>query len=399
MVQTDREVFIVAAVRTPIGSFGGSLASLSATQLGSIAIKGALERGNIPAAKVDEVFFGNVLSANLGQNPARQAAIGAGLPNTVPCTTVNKVCASGAKAIIFASQSILLGNADLVVAGGMESMSNVPYYLPQQRWGSKYGHQQIQDGVLKDGLTDVYNDYPMGVAAELCASEHSISREEQDEYAIASYQKAQKATAAGKFAHEIIPVEIAGARGKPGKTITTDDEAANLNIDKLRAMKPAFQPVGGTVTAPNSSPLNDGAACVILISGKLLRELNLTPLARVRGWGDAAREPERFTIAPTLAIPKALAHAGNLSIEDIDVYEINEAFSVVAIANQRNLKIDPTKINRFGGAVALGHPLGCSGARIVATLISSLKESGGKLGCAGICNGGGGASSIVIELC
>ncbi|KAJ3180661.1 erg10, acetyl-CoA C-acetyltransferase [Geranomyces variabilis] len=399
MVQTDREVYIVAAVRTPIGSFGGSLASLSATQLGSIAIKGALERGNIPAAKVDEVFFGNVLSANLGQNPARQAAIGAGLPNTVPCTTINKVCASGAKAIIFASQSILLGNADLVVAGGMESMSNVPYYLPQQRWGSKYGHQQIQDGVLKDGLTDVYNDYPMGVAAELCAKEHSISREEQDEYAISSYQKAQKATAAGKFAHEIIPVEIAGARGKPGKTITTDDEAANLNVDKLRAMKPAFQPVGGTVTAPNSSSLNDGAACVILVSGKLLRELNLTPLARVRGWGDAAREPERFTIAPSLAIPKALTHAGNLTIEDIDVYEINEAFSVVAIANQRNLKIEPTKINRFGGAVALGHPLGCSGARIVATLISSLKESGGKLGCAGICNGGGGASAIVIELC
>ncbi|TPX56044.1 hypothetical protein PhCBS80983_g04847 [Powellomyces hirtus] len=398
MVQNDREVYIAAAVRTPMGSFGGSLASLSAIQLGSIAIKGALEKANIPAAKVDEVFFGNVLSAGLGQNPARQAALGAGLPNTVPCTTVNKVCASGMKAVIFAAQSILLGNADMVVAGGMESMSNTPYYLPQQRFGSKYGNQQILDGIVKDGLTDPYDQTLMGVAAELCAKEHNISREAQDDYAIQSYTKAQEATQSGAFANEIIPVQIPGARGKPGKTVTVDDEQANLNVEKLRAMKPAFQPVGGTVTAPNSSPLNDGAACIILVSGTLLAELNLTPLARIRGWGDAAREPERFTIAPTLAIPKAIKHAG-LSIDDIDTFEINEAFSVVAIANQRNLKIEPSKINRFGGAVALGHPLGCSGARIIATLINSLKQNGGKLGCAGICNGGGGASALVIENC
>ncbi|KAJ3048175.1 erg10, acetyl-CoA C-acetyltransferase, partial [Rhizophlyctis rosea] len=343
MVQT-KEAYIVAAVRTPIGGFGGSLASFSATELGSIAIKGALAKANLPADKVDEVFFGNVVSANLGQNPARQAALGAGLPNSVPCTTINKVCASGMKAIQFAAQSILLGNADVVVAGGMESMSNVPYYLPKQRWGSKYGHQEVVDGLLKDGLTDVYNNYAMGVAAELCAKEHNISRAEQDDYAIGSYQKAQAATNEKLFADEIVAVEIPGARGKPGKSVTTDDEVANLNPDKLRAVKPAFQPIDGTVTAPNSSTLSDGASCIIVVSSEMVQELGLTPLARIRGWADAAREPERFTIAPALAVPKALAHAG-VSIDQVDYFEVNEAFSVVAVANSRLLGVDAGKVN------------------------------------------------------
>ncbi|KAI8819431.1 Thiolase, N-terminal domain-containing protein [Fimicolochytrium jonesii] len=400
MVQsnTTPEVYIVSAVRTPIGGFNGSLAPLTAVQLGSIAIKAAVEKSRVPADKIDEVFYGNVLSANLGQNPARQAALGAGVPNTVPCTTVNKVCASGAKAIIFAAQAILTGTAEVVVAGGMESMSNTPYYLPQQRWGSKYGHQGIIDGVLKDGLTDAYNEQPMGIAGELCAKDHSISRQEQDDYAINSYQKAQAATAAGYFNEEIVPVTLPGARGKPGKTITTDDEVPNLNVEKLRAVKPAFQPQDGTVTAPNASTLSDGAAALVIVSAAILAQYNLKPLARIRGWADAAREPERFTTAPALAIPKALKHA-SLSIDAIDAFEINEAFSVVAIANQRILNIDPAKINKFGGAVAIGHPLGCSGARIVATLINVLRQKGGKLGVAGVCNGGGGASAVVIELC
>ncbi|TPX71090.1 hypothetical protein SpCBS45565_g01301 [Spizellomyces sp. 'palustris'] len=398
MVQ-NREVYIAAAVRTPIGGFGGSLASFSATELGSFAIKEGLAKANIPADAVDEVFFGNVLSANLGQNPARQAAIGAGIPHKVPCTTVNKVCASGMKAIIFAAQTILLGNADVVIAGGMESMSNTPYYLPKQRWGSKYGHQEVVDGVMKDGLTDVYNGYQMGVAAELCAKEHQIGRIDQDDYAIGSYQKAQAATKDGRFNDEIVPIEVPGQRGKPGKVITADDEAPNLNAEKLRAVKPAFQPIDGTVTAPNSSTLSDGAACIILVSGDKLAELNIAPLARIRGWGDAAREPERFTIAPSLAIPKALKHAGVESVKDVDFFEINEAFSVVSVANQKILGLDSDKVNVFGGAVALGHPLGCSGARIVATLCNVLKQKGGKIGCAGICNGGGGASAMVVELC
>ncbi|KAJ3278154.1 erg10, acetyl-CoA C-acetyltransferase [Borealophlyctis nickersoniae] len=398
MVQAnDKTAYIVAAVRTPIGGFGGSLASFSATQLGSFAIKGALAKSGVPADQVQEVFFGNVLSANLGQNPARQAALGAGLPNTVPCTTINKVCASGMKAIQFAAQTILLGNADVVVAGGMESMSNVPYYLPKQRWGSKYGHQEIVDGVVKDGLTDVYNEYLMGNAAELCAKDCNFSREDQDNYAIGSYKKAQAATNDGLFAEEIIPVEVPGARGKPGKTITSDDEVPNLNEEKLRAVKPAFQPANGTVTAPNSSTLSDGAACVIVVSAAKVQELGLKPLAAIRGWADAAREPERFTVAPALAVPKALSHA-SIPISSVDYFEVNEAFSVVALANTQLLEIDPSKVNAFGGAVALGHPLGASGARIVATLINVLKQKGGRVGVAGICNGGGGASAIVVEL-
>ncbi|KAJ3279089.1 erg10, acetyl-CoA C-acetyltransferase [Borealophlyctis nickersoniae] len=398
MVQTnDKPAYIVAAVRTPIGGFGGSLASFTAPQLGSFAIKGALAKSGVPADQVQEVIFGNVLSAGLGQNPARQAALGAGLPNSVPCTTINKVCASGMKAIQLAAQTILLGNADVVVAGGMESMSNVPYYLPKHRWGSKYGHQEIVDGLVKDGLTDVYNEYLMGNAAELCAKEYNLSREDQDNYAIGSYQKAQAATNDKLFQEEIIPVEVLGARGKPGKTITTDDEVPNLNESKLRAVKPAFQPADGTVTAPNSSTLSDGAAAVIVVSAAKLEELGLKPLAIIRGWADAAREPERFTVAPALAVPKALAHA-SLPIDSVDYFEVNEAFSVVALANTQILNIDPAKVNAFGGAVALGHPLGASGARIVATLINVLKQKGGRIGVAGICNGGGGASAIVVEL-
>ncbi|KAI9325328.1 Thiolase, N-terminal domain-containing protein [Zopfochytrium polystomum] len=395
---SSSDVYIVAAVRTPIGGFGGSLASLSATQLGSIAIKGALAKANVPASAVDEVIFGNVLSAGLGQNPARQAALGAGLPNTVPATTVNKVCASAMKAIILGAQAIAAGSADVVVAGGMESMSNVPYYLAKQRWGSKYGHQEIVDGIVKDGLFDVYNEYLMGNAAELCASEHKISREEQDDYAIGSYQKAQNAHASGLFADEIIPVEVPGARGKPGKVVTTDDEVSNLNIEKLRAVKPAFVTDGtGTVTAPNASPLSDGAAAVVLVSASKLASLNLTPIAVLRGTADAAHEPERFTTAPSVAAPKAVARAG-LTLADVDAFEFNEAFAVVGIANKRILGLPADKINKFGGAVAIGHPLGCSGARIVATLVSVLRRTGGKVGCAAICNGGGGASALVIEL-
>ncbi|KAJ3116245.1 erg10, acetyl-CoA C-acetyltransferase [Phlyctochytrium bullatum] len=392
------EVYIVAAVRTPIGGFGGSLQTLSATELGSIAIKGALAKSGVPAEQVDEVFFGNVLQAGVGQNPARQAALGAGLPKSVPCTTVNKVCASGMKSIAFGAQAIMTGTADLVVVGGTESMSNVPYYLPKQRFGSKYGNQEILDGIVKDGLTDVYNKFLMGNAAELCAKHYGITREEQDDFAIASYQKAQAATANGYFKDEIVPVEIPGARGKPGKQVTTDDEVPNLNIEKLRAMKPAFITDGtGTVTAPNASTLSDGAAALILASKAKVTELGLTPIARIRAFADAAREPEWFTMAPSLAVPRCLARAG-LTVEEVDAFELNEAFAVVGVANTRELKLDASKVNKFGGAVAIGHPLGCSGARIVTTLISVLKQSNGKIGCAGICNGGGGASALAIEL-
>ncbi|OLN82858.1 Acetyl-CoA acetyltransferase IA [Colletotrichum chlorophyti] len=391
-------VYIVSAARTPVGSFLGSLSSLSATQLGSHAIKAAVER--VPQIKpedVQEVFYGNVLSANLGQAPARQCAIGAGLSETVVATTVNKVCASGLKAIILGAQTIITGNADIVVAGGTESMSNTPHYLPVLRNGAKYGHQTLVDGVLKDGLTDAYGKQEhMGIAAELCAKDHDISREQQDEYAIKTYQKAQAATEAGVFANEIAPVEVSGGRGKPAIKVDRDDEVKNLNIDKLKAMRPAFVPNGGTVTAPNAAPINDGAAAVVLMSEAKVKELGVTPIAKIRGWADAAREPERFTIAPALAIPKAIKHAG-LTEKDVDFYEINEAFSVVALANIKLLNLDPETVNVFGGSVAIGHPLGCSGARIVTTLSTVLREKKAKIGVAGICNGGGGASAIVIE--
>ncbi|KAI1174295.1 acetyl-CoA acetyltransferase [Nemania sp. FL0916] len=390
-------VYIVSAARTPVGSFLGTLSSLSATQLGSTAIKAAVER--VPQIKpedVEEVFFGNVLSANLGQAPARQCAIGAGLSNTVPCTGVNKVCASGMKAIMFGAQTIITGNASIVVAGGTESMSNTPHYLPTLRNGAKFGDQSLVDGMLKDGLTDAYKKEHMGLAAELCSDDHTISREQQDAYAIATYQRAQEATAAGVFSKEIVPVEVSGGRGKPPIKITTDEEVKNLNVDKLKTVKPVFKPKDGTVTAANAAPLNDGAAALVLMSEAKVKELGVTPIAKILGWGDAAREPERFTIAPALAIPKALKHAG-LTADDVDFYEINEAFSVVALANMQLLGLNSDKVNVFGGSVAIGHPLGCSGARIVTTLTTVLREKKAKIGVAGICNGGGGASAIVIE--
>ncbi|KAI5815418.1 Thiolase, N-terminal domain-containing protein [Pyronema omphalodes] len=392
------EVYIVSSIRTPLGGFQGSLASLTATQLGSHAIKAAVAKAGVKPEDVEEVIFGNVLSANLGQNPARQCALGAGLSQSVVCTTVNKVCASGMKAIILGAQTIMTGNADIVVAGGTESMSNVPYYMPAARNGARFGHKEIIDGVLKDGLTCAYDEKHMGLAAEQCASDHSITREQQDDYAIASYEKAQAATAAGLFKDEIAPVEVSGGRGKPNKIVDTDDEVKNLNPEKLRAMRPAFLPNGGTVTAPNASPINDGAAATVLVSAKKLKELGLTPIAKILGWGDAEHEPVKFTTAPALAIPKAIKHAG-LEASQVDFYEINEAFSVVALANLKLLNLDAAKVNVNGGAVAIGHPLGASGARVVTTLVHVLKQKGGKIGCAGICNGGGGASAIVVEAC
>ncbi|KAK6330315.1 erg10, acetyl-CoA C-acetyltransferase [Orbilia blumenaviensis] len=390
-------VYIVATARTPIGGFQGSVSSLSAIQLGAHAIKSVLER--VPSVKpedVEEVFFGNVLSAGLGQNPARQCAIGAGLPNTVVATTVNKVCASGMKAIVLGAQTILTGNADIVVAGGTESMSNVPHYTQNLRTGARFGNQTLIDGILKDGLTDAYDDLHMGMAAEECAEDYDIGRAAQDEYAIGSYLKAQKAQKEGLFDKEIAPVTVPGPRGKPAVTVTTDDEAKNLIADKLKTIRPAFKPNGGTVTAPNASPLSDGAAAVVLVSESKLKELGLQPIAKILGWGDAAHQPSKFTTAPALAIPKALKHAGKTK-EEIEFFEINEAFSVVALANLKLLDIDAEKVNVHGGAVALGHPLGASGARVVTTLIGVLEARNAKIGCAGICNGGGGASAIVIE--
>lgn len=391
-------VYIVSAARTPVGSFLGTLSSLSATQLGSTAIKAAVER--VPQIKpedVEEVFFGNVLSANLGQAPARQCALGAGLSKGVACTGVNKVCASGMKAIILGAQTIMTGNASIVVAGGTESMSNAPHYLPMLRNGAKFGDQTIVDGMLKDGLTDAYGAKEhMGMAGELCASDHSITREDQDTYAIETYKRAQKATEAGVFAAEIVPVEVSGGRGKPPVKITADEEVKNLNEAKLKTVRPVFKPNGGTVTAANAAPLNDGAAALVLMSEAKVKELGVAPIAKILGWGDAAQEPERFTTAPALAIPKAIKHAG-LEAKDISFYEINEAFSVVALSNMKLLGLTPDVVNVFGGSVAIGHPLGCSGARIVTTLTTVLKEKKAKIGCAGICNGGGGASAIVIE--
>ncbi|EEA22257.1 erg10, acetyl-CoA C-acetyltransferase [Talaromyces marneffei ATCC 18224] len=390
-------VYIVSSARTPVGSFLGSLSSLSATQLGSHAIKGALERAEgVKADDVEEVFFGNVLSANVGQNPARQAALGAGLLDSTVCTTVNKVCASGLKAVMLGVQHIQTGGADIVVAGGMESMSNTPHYLPSLRNGAKYGHQNLVDGIMKDGLTDAYKQELMGLSAEECAQDYGFNREQQDEYAIRSYQKAQAAQKSGELNAEIVPIELPGFRGKPGVTVSQDEEPKNLNPDKLRAIKPAFIPGSGTVTAPNSSPLNDGAAAVVLVSEAKLKELNLKPIAKILGFADAAQQPSKFTTSPALAIPKALKKAG-VTLDQIDAFEINEAFSVVALANMKLLNLPEDKVNIHGGAVAIGHPLGASGARILVTLLGVLKAKGGKLGCAGICNGGGGAGALVLE--
>jgi len=393
---TRPEVYIVATARTPLGAFQGCISSLNAVQLGSHAIKSALAKApSLEASAVDEVFFGNVVSANLGQNPARQCALGAGLPDTTVATSVNKVCASALKAIILGAQSIISGTAEVVVAGGTESMSNAPYYATSTRGGAKYGHQQLIDALVRDGLSDAYDGNAMGIAGEDCAQEYGFTREQQDDYAISSYQKAQKAHAEGWFKDEIAPIEVSGGRGKPNKLVDHDEEVKNLNIEKLRAIRPAFIPTG-TITAPNASPLSDGAAAVILASATAIKKYNLTPVAKILGWGDAAQKPIKFTTAPSLAVPKALSHAG-ISIENVDYFEVNEAFSIVALANQKLLGIPMEKINAHGGAVAMGHPLGASGARIVVTLIGVLKQHGGKVGVAGICNGGGGASALVIE--
>ena len=388
-----REVVIISIARTPIGSFLGSLSSVSATKLGAAAIKEAISRAGISPSLVEEVYMGNVLSAGLGQAPATQAATFAGIPDTVPSTTINKVCASGMKAIMLASQSIALGQREIIIAGGMESMSNVPYYIDKARSGYRLGHGQLIDGMLKDGLWDVYNDYHMGNAAELCARECNISRAEQDEFAISSYQRSQKAIENGKFKQELVPVEFT-IRGKIN-VIDTDEEPSQVNFDKISGLKPVFDKEG-SVTAANASSLNDGASAVVLMSAEKAAELGLRPLARILGYADAQQAPEWFTTSPAKAIPLALKMAGK-TLADVDFFEINEAFSVVAIANNNLLKIDPEKVNIYGGAVSLGHPLGSSGSRIIVTLCSILKQEGGKIGVAGICNGGGGASAMVIE--
>ncbi|WP_219226143.1 acetyl-CoA C-acyltransferase [Pedobacter antarcticus] len=388
-----REVVIVSAVRTPIGSFTGSLSSFSATQLGGFAIQAAVERAGISPEDVQEVYMGNVLSANLGQAPATQAAKFAGLPD-VPATTINKVCASGTKAIMLAAQSIASGAHDIVIAGGMESMSNVPYYLEKARTGYRLGHGQLTDGLMKDGLWDVYNDYHMGSAAELCADTCNISREDQDAFAISSYQRAQAAQAAGKFKNEIVPVIITDKKGKQ-TIIDTDEEPQLVQFDKIPGLKPVFKK-DGTVTAANASTLNDGAAALVLMSAEKAVAMGLKPLARILAFADAQQAPEWFTTAPAKAIPLALENAGK-TINDVDFFEINEAFSVVSLANNQKLNIESSQVNINGGAVALGHPLGASGARIVVTLLTVLAQNNGKIGVAGICNGGGGASALVIE--
>lgn len=388
------DVVIVSAVRTPIGSFGGALADLSATKLGSIAIKGAMEKAGLDPKEVNEVYMGNVISANLGQAPTRQAALGAGIGQNVPCTTINKVCSSGMKAVMIGAQSIMTGQNEVVIAGGMESMTNVPYYIPKARYGYKYGHGQLIDGLMHDGLWEIYNGFPMGNCAENTAKELKISREEQDNYAITSYKRAAASSQAGHFKNEIVPVEIPQRKGDP-VLMTEDEEYKNVNFDKIPGLRPVFDK-SGTVTAANASSINDGASALVLMSAKKARELGLTPIAKIRGFGDAAQDPLWFTTSPALAIPKAMKMAG-VEKGNVDFYEINEAFSAVAIANNRQLDLDPEKVNVFGGAVALGHPLGCSGARIITTLASVLQQKGGSIGVAGICNGGGGASAIVIE--
>ena len=388
-----QHVYIVAAKRTPIGSFGGSLSSFSASQLGGFAIAGAIAQIGLNPTLVEEVYMGNVLSAGIGQAPATQAAIFAGLP-PIPATTINKVCASGTKAIQLAASSIASGAKDILIAGGMESMSRVPYYLDKARTGYRLGHAELTDGLIKDGLWDVYNNYHMGSAAELCASTHHISREAQDEYAIESYRRAQIAQQERRFQDEIIPVVVKDRKGNETQ-ITEDEDVFNVQVDKIPGLRPVFDK-NGTVTAANASTLNDGAAALILVSEQKMNELGLKPLARVLGYADAQQAPEWFTTAPSEAIPLALKNAG-VRAEQVDFYEINEAFSVVSLANNKLLNLDPQKVNAFGGAVAMGHPLGASGARIVVTLLHVLEHHNAKIGVAGICNGGGGASALVIE--
>ena len=389
-----KEVYIVSAVRTPIGSFGGVLSGVSATALGSAAIRGALQRAQLDAAEVQEVLMGNVVSANLGQAPARQAAIGAGISYEVPCTAVNKVCASGMKAVMFGAQSIMLGHNDVVVAGGMESMSNIPYYVPQARFGYKYGQGTLVDGLEKDGLYEVYYEFAMGNCADNTAKEMDISREEQDAYATQSYRRAAEATQDGSFAQEIVPVEVPQRKGDP-ISVQEDEEYQKVNYDKIPTLRPVFSK-DGTVTAANASTINDGASALVLMSREKAEALGLTPIAKILGFADAAQDPLWFTTSPSVAIPKAMQRAG-VDKNDVDYYEINEAFSAVAIANNRLLELDPERVNVHGGAVALGHPLGCSGARIITTLNNVLQQKDATIGVAGICNGGGGASAIVIE--
>lgn len=391
-----KEVYILSAVRTPIGSFGGSLKDFSATKLGALAIKAALERSGVKPEQVDDVLMGCVIQANLGQAPARQAAKFAGLPNEVNCSTINKVCASGMKSVALGAQSILLGDADIVVAGGMESMSNVPFYTDSMRWGNKYGNVNLIDGLAKDGLTDVYDGKAMGNAAELCASECKVSREEQDAFAIESYKRSQAAVNEGKFENEIVPVEIPQRKGDP-VLFAKDEEPFNVKFEKIPELKGAFIK-DGTVTAANASTMNDGAAALVLISKEKAESLGLKPIAKILAYADAEQAPEWFTTTPALAVPKAVSKSG-LQMSDISYWELNEAFAVVGIENSRRMKLDPKKVNVNGGAVSLGHPLGASGARIIVSLINVLKQNKARYGAAGICNGGGGASAMVIENC
>lgn len=389
----SKEVYVVSAVRTPMGSFGGTLAGVSATKLGAIAIKGALDKIKLDPALVNEVFMGSVLQANLGQAPARQAAKFAGLPDNVNCTTVNKVCASGMKSISLAAQAIMLGDADIVVAGGMENMSQVPFYSDSTRWGNKYGDAKLIDGLAKDGLTDVYGNVPMGNCADLCAKEHAFTREEQDAFAIESYKRSAAAWAAGKFKEEIVPVEIVTKKGTV--LFAEDEEYKNVNFEKIPGLKAVFTK-DGTVTAANASTMNDGAAALVLMSKEKAEALGLKPLAKIKGYADAEQAPEWFTTTPSIALPKAVEKAG-LKMGDINYFELNEAFAVVGLANMKLMNLDASKVNVNGGAVSLGHPLGCSGARVIVTLINVLKQNNAKFGGAAICNGGGGASAIVIE--
>nr|MBT4215877.1 acetyl-CoA C-acyltransferase [Bacteroidota bacterium] len=385
-----KEVVIVSAVRTPMGSFGGALSSVPATALGAAAIKGALEKAGLSADAVEEVYMGNVLQANVGQAPARQAAMAAGIGNQVPCTTINKVCSSGMKAIMMGAQAIKAGDVEIIVAGGMENMSAVPHYLPTGRTGVKLGDISLVDGLVKDGLTDVYNAQHMGVCAELCAEEHQFTREDQDAFALESYRRSAAAWDGGKFANEVVPVAVPQRRGD-AIVVDTDEEYTKVNTDKVPQLRPVFKK-DGTVTAANASTLNDGASAVVLMSASKAAELGLDPIARITGYADAAQEPEWFTTAPAKALPKALAKAG-ITMDAVDFFEFNEAFSVVGLANMKLLGLDAAKVNVHGGAVSLGHPLGASGARIITTLIGVLQQNGGKIGAAAICNGGGGASA------
>jgi len=389
----SKKVVIVAAVRTPIGSFMGSLSSISASKLGSIAIKGALDKINLDPALVEEVIMGNAVQAGVGQSPARQAAMGAGIPDTVTCTTVNKVCSSGMKAVMNAAQAIALGDADIIVAGGMESMSNIPHYV-RIRNGQKFGPSTIEDGMQIDGLVDVYEKAAMGVCADACAKKYGLTREEQDAFTIQSYERSAKAWSEGKFSNEVIPVSVPQRRGEP-IIFSEDEEYKNVKMERIPTLRPAFTK-DGTVTAANASTINDGAAAMILMSGEKASDLGLKPLATIRSYADAAHEPIWFTTAPSKALPKALAKAG-ITMEDVDYFELNEAFAVVGLANMKILGLNDSNINVNGGAVSLGHPLGCSGVRILITLLNVLEQNNAKIGAAAICNGGGGASAMVIE--